>query len=142
MSIINDALKKARRESVDAPPTYTGDSSAIHPQRRTSSKPSTWIVLPILLLVLFSIALSIVLGYLAYQEFYLKKDPEKTAPSEVPTSPTTPQPETKSPADKPPPHRSNPRPSQHPHRRLHPRQRTNRHRKPPSILWPNLKSTE
>ncbi len=80
MSIINDALKKTRRESrspADLPPPE--DETIIRPKVRTSAKPGIHMVLPAVLLVMLFVGLLGGLGYFVYHEYYAATEDESAA---------------------------------------------------------------
>ena len=69
MSIINEALKKARREGNPAG-TPPDDETVIHPRQRASSGPGIWMILSAILVVLVFVALVAGLGYFVYAQYF------------------------------------------------------------------------
>tara|TARA_R100000027_G_scaffold67657_1_gene67520 strand:+ start:4347 stop:4949 length:603 start_codon:yes stop_codon:yes gene_type:complete len=113
MSIINDALKKARRESVDSPPVpQKNEDGSIRPSRGSPAKSNTWIVLPAVFLVIIALGLIVVLGYLGYQEFYMKKvSPKPDSPTATEKAPNDPATEEEAPGEPEPSAAADPTPA-------------------------------
>ncbi|MFP4351687.1 MAG: hypothetical protein ACLFRP_01840 [Puniceicoccaceae bacterium] len=88
MSIINEALKKARREGTPAgaPPA---EETLIHPRRRSSSGPGIWMILSAVLVVIAFVALVGGLGYFVYTQYFRPAEAAEPAParSEMAASP-------------------------------------------------------
>ncbi|MGE9290666.1 MAG: hypothetical protein ACQKBT_06740 [Puniceicoccales bacterium] len=79
MSIINDALKKARREAgAQESPALPADENVIQPRKRVTAKQSIWMVLPVVFIFLLIFALLGGAGYYTYREF------SQSAPADTP----------------------------------------------------------
>jgi len=104
MSIINDALKKARREGGPGNGTMHGeDDTVIRPRQQASRPPGIFTVLPALLMVVLFLALAGGLGYFLYKE-YLAEDPAaETSPPAVETASVDDEPEAEPKVIAPPP---------------------------------------
>ena len=101
MSIINEALKKARREAgarenVSSP----AEETVIQPRTRVTAKSSPWMILPVLLLILAFLGLIGGLGYYAYTQFFaqpaedgLKIEFAEKAPAPPAEAPSPPDPD-------------------------------------------------
>lgn len=72
MSIINDALKKARRneahQSLDISP---GEHDPLHPKIRSGEQNMKFLFIPILILLVVFMIVSAGLGYIIYKEFFV-----------------------------------------------------------------------
>jgi len=87
MSIINDALKKARRNAVVSPLEDDPlEDVTIHPKMRSSQPNMKFLFIPILLLLTVFMAVSVGLGYFVYKEYF--HGLEKETQPEEPTLPS------------------------------------------------------
>jgi hypothetical protein len=78
MSIINDALKKARREGQSPVADSARDDTVIRPRRAKKKPPGPWTVLSAVIVVLGFVGLAGGLGYFVYKEYF----PAETARDE------------------------------------------------------------
>ena len=83
MSIINEALKKARREGVPGG-TPPDDDTVIHPRQRSSSGPGIWMILSAVLVVIAFVALVGGLGYFVYSQHFRPTEAAESAPPSPP----------------------------------------------------------
>lgn len=78
MSIINDALKKARREGKSPVAASAQEDTVIRPRRAKKKPPGPWTVLSAVIVVLGFVGLAGGLGYFVYKEYF----PAETARDE------------------------------------------------------------